>query len=242
MLKNTLSRHNLKKVLDVGCGRGEFVQILKESVTDFEQIVCIDYNEKVQNIIEQRFGDDNRIVFKKMDCCNLDFEDEFFDGVSISNALHELSDIDCVLKQILRVLKKDGVLIVNEMFQDNQSDKQLSHVKVHHFGAKLDTMGGRVHNSTFEKKEILDIINNLPVEIVDEVEYNTHEEQEKEYDGKLDSEYLTKLDNHLTELVEKHKDNDMFDKLMDEKKSIIEYMKENGMYGATELMIVAKKK
>nr|WP_319487739.1 class I SAM-dependent methyltransferase [uncultured Caproiciproducens sp.] len=51
------------------------------------------------------------VNFSVQDACKLSYEDESFDCVIISNALHIMPDPELALKNIRRVLKNDGILI-----------------------------------------------------------------------------------------------------------------------------------
>jgi SAM-dependent methyltransferase len=57
---------------------------------------------------------------------------------------------------MLRVLKPGGRLIVHEMYRDNQTPEQLTHVGIHHWWANIDTALGIVHNETFIRQQLLD--------------------------------------------------------------------------------------
>ncbi len=52
--------------------------------------------------------------------------------------LHHLSDKTKVIEEMKRVLKTNGIFIINEMFCDYQNEAQMSHVYVHHIGADID--------------------------------------------------------------------------------------------------------
>ncbi|WDV47192.1 class I SAM-dependent methyltransferase [Clostridiaceae bacterium M8S5] len=239
-LKEVLGKYECNKVLDVGTGRGEFTQILIDYLKSYDEIVCIDYSDRTQALIEEKFKDKN-VKFYNMDCAKLEFKEELFDAVSISNALHELSDIQTVLKQMNRVLKKDGIMIFNEMYCDNQSAKQMSHVKLHHFVAKLHRLNGRTHNSTFKKEEILDIIQTLDMRVLDILEHSTHEDQLKASSDNITEERLTDIDDNISRLTNNFKETEYYDELVKEKENLIEYIKDNGLFSATELLVIVKK-
>ncbi|WP_066504648.1 class I SAM-dependent methyltransferase [Abyssisolibacter fermentans] len=236
-VKEVLKNYSAGKLLDVGTGRGNFIHLVKNCFNSYDEIIAIDKTERAKEFFENEFQEEN-IKFIQMDSCNLDFENNYFDTVCLSNAIHELEDINKVLVEIKRVLKSGGLLIVNEMFCDNLSDKQMSHVLIHHFGARLDRLRGNCHNETFKKEEILDIVKGLNMEILNCFEYNTHEDQLLEDEEDDDVERIT---DSIGKKVKQFEDNPEYEDLEQNLREIKKYIKNNGIFGATELMIVVRK-
>jgi ubiquinone/menaquinone biosynthesis C-methylase UbiE len=54
----------------------------------------------------------------------MEFESGSIDLVSLSNTLHHLPIKEKVLSGIKRVLKPRGIVLINEMICNNQSEKQ----------------------------------------------------------------------------------------------------------------------
>jgi ubiquinone/menaquinone biosynthesis C-methylase UbiE len=163
-LMNTLKRvfGNISggRVLDVATGNGNFVQSLIENLKDYVELVGIDNNERVVNAMREKSKREN-IRFARMDAERLDFADATFDTVCISNSLHHMKNLPQVLSEMKRVLKPDGHFIVGEMFRDNQTDAQLTHVYLHHWWAATDTALGIFHNETFMRQYIVDFVTAL---------------------------------------------------------------------------------
>ena len=59
----------------------------------------------------------------------MDYPDETFEVVAISNTLHHIEHYDKVLAEMLRVLKPGGFFILNEMYRDGQDAAQQVHVQ-----------------------------------------------------------------------------------------------------------------
>jgi ubiquinone/menaquinone biosynthesis C-methylase UbiE len=96
-----------------------------------------------------------------MDAQRMDFPDASFDTVSISNSLHHMPNLEAVLTEMKRVLRPSGHFILAEMYADNQTKTQMTHVLLHHWWAAIDKANGVVHNETYSRQQILDIINGL---------------------------------------------------------------------------------
>jgi len=148
---------NEPKILDVGTGNGNFIKIIQGLTDSYREIIGIDELEIAISTSRKNFTDE-RIMFVKMDAFNMDFKDDTFDVVCLSNSLHHLSDVKGMIAEMERVLKPGGVLLVNEMMSDNLNSKQKTHMKIHHFAAEIDREMGASHNDTFKAKEILQVL------------------------------------------------------------------------------------
>ncbi len=220
-------------VLDIGSGRGEFIHIIKE----FKSFIKITAND-----IEQRSGDfiiehfkDIKIDFVKADAANLPFEDSSFDTVCLSNSLHHLFNMKKILTEMKRVLKNGGNFIINEMYCDDQSEAQMSHVLLHHWFAKIDKISGRYHNDTFTKNQIEKIINDLELSDFEIIDYFWPIPDPK--DAKMIEERVKIIDHGLNQLKEK----DELEEMKVEGEKIREYIEANGFASASSLFVVGIK-
>jgi len=113
------------RLLDIGCGNGA---LAIEAAKKYPQthIVGIDYwggqweyskescekNARIAGVSE-------RASFQKASAAKLPFTDEFFD-VALSNfVFHEVQDVKdkrAVIKEALRVIKKDGLFVFQDLF------------------------------------------------------------------------------------------------------------------------------
>jgi ubiquinone/menaquinone biosynthesis C-methylase UbiE len=100
-----------KNVLDIGCGNGDFLFELKDVVLNG---TGIDYTDKGINAAiaqKQSLGIPN-LSFMKANARALPFDDGSFDVVYSFSALAVMPNITEVVKEMNRVLKKDGVAIL----------------------------------------------------------------------------------------------------------------------------------
>lgn len=96
-----------KNILELATGTG---LIAKNIVKYAKNIEATDFSPKM---IEMA-GKDNfssKLHFSVQDACNLPYSEHTFDVVIISNALHIMPEPEKALREIRRVLKKDGILI-----------------------------------------------------------------------------------------------------------------------------------
>lgn len=183
-LKDFFADKSVSKILDTGTGTGDFIEVLKE-VFPKAKITGIDPNTESLQEAAIKYPE---LTFAEMNAEKLEFTDNSFDLASISMALHHLPDIQKSLKEMQRVVKPGGWIIVNELFSDNLNPAEEVHKMFHHFRSKI----GVSHNETFKKDEIRAIVNASGIDIQFDFEYH------------LEPVLLTEL-NELEKRVEKLK-------------------------------------
>jgi hypothetical protein len=71
-----------------------------------------------------------------------------------------------VLREMLRVLRPRGHLIVCEMYRDRQTPAQLTHVELHHWTAEINRTEGIFHRATYSRVELVRLLNVLRLDPV----------------------------------------------------------------------------
>ncbi len=148
------------RVLDVATGGGNFIHFLLEGLQNYTDIIGVDNNERAEAAFTESFKENPKIHFRKMDAHHLDFDDSSFDLACISNSLHHLDPVP-VLREMKRVLRPNGFLLISEMYRDGQTKTQMTHVHLHHWWAAVDTVNGVMHNETYTRQELLDLVAEL---------------------------------------------------------------------------------
>ena len=148
------------KVLDVATGNGGFIHFLLEGLQEYKIITGIDTKEGLETVFSEQFAN-KAVRYRQMDAAEMDFADETFDTVCISNSLHHMPDVLHTLREMLRVLKLGGYMIISEMYCDDQSETQMTHVHLHHWWGAVDRMQGICHNETFSRLEIVEMATGL---------------------------------------------------------------------------------
>ncbi len=159
-----------EKILDIGTGEGGFLPVLMQTFPG-AMIIGIDPDTESLETARQNFPGIN---FQKMGAEKLHFYDNTFDVVSISMALHHLPKIKKSLKEIKRVVKPGGFVIINEPISDNLNPAQEVHKMYHHFRSRIDRLMGTFHRKTFTSKAILQMLKTaeLPVQFFFEKRVN----------------------------------------------------------------------
>ena len=100
VIKNVLRHVNSTElILDAGCGRGIYIHALENY-----NILGIDVMVSKSDFIKNKFIIAN--------VCNLPFKAEKFDCVLFINVLHLVSNYQSAIKEMTRVLKTGGILII----------------------------------------------------------------------------------------------------------------------------------
>ncbi|MCR4944337.1 MAG: class I SAM-dependent methyltransferase [Clostridium sp.] len=103
------------KILDLGCGNGEFTIFLSKLAAK-GNVIGIDNNGEQIDTAKVN-ADKNKISnmkFLEADVYNLPFEDCTFDFVSMNMLLTYIDKPISALKEAFRVLKKGGIIAVND--------------------------------------------------------------------------------------------------------------------------------
>ncbi|MDD6794050.1 MAG: methyltransferase domain-containing protein [Clostridiaceae bacterium] len=105
-----VSKLNAKSILDLGCGNGNILKILEEKAN--AKLFGLDLSENM--IKEARKKLDINTELTVGDAEKLPYKDAQFDVVICNASFHHYIKPDVVVKEIKRVLKKNGVLILGD--------------------------------------------------------------------------------------------------------------------------------
>lgn len=108
-------------LLDIATGTGDFV-ILAEKKLSLQRVMGVDISDGMLQVAKQKVahlrkkdGMAHDIQFQKEDCLHLSFADESFDAITIAFGVRNFEDLDACLKEICRVLRTAGHLVILEL-------------------------------------------------------------------------------------------------------------------------------
>ena len=229
-----LGKISAGQVLDVATGSGGFITFLMDNLKDFTDITGIDCNERPLEAARKTHLEEN-MHFLHLDAAHMDFPDSHFDTVCIANSLHHLSNLDGVLTEMMRVCKPGGHFIISEMYRDDQSETQLTHVMLHHWWAAVDTAQGIVHYETYPRQEVVAITEKLGLQ---HLEY--YDLKDLEVDPK-DPELVSELDGIIDRYVQRTHELNGAEELRQRGEELRQRVHMVGFHGATTLLIIGKK-
>jgi SAM-dependent methyltransferase len=222
------------RVLDVATGQGGFADYMAASLQDYTNIIGIDNSQRVINAAQQNVAREN-VYFILMDADRLGLGDESLDTVSISNSLHHMANLARVLAEIKRVLKPGGRCIISEMYRDEQTPAQLTHVYLHHWWAQVDSALGITHHETYTRQELVDILAGLGLRNL-----ALHDHAELDNDPQ-DAQVIEKLDQVIDTYVQRAEKTPKYETLKQRGEALRQRLHDVGFHAATHLIAVGEK-
>ena len=114
---DSLKPYAPQRILDVATGTGDFALMAAERLQP-QSLVGADLSEGMLNVGREkveRAGKSDIITMQKEDCMALSFEDNTFDAVTVAYGVRNFEDLDRGLREMLRVLKPGGRLVIIEL-------------------------------------------------------------------------------------------------------------------------------
>jgi len=197
-IERTLKSIEAPIALDVATGRGNFAGLLRNEYSGIGTIIGIDISQKGLERSREALEKIDDMIAVCMDSSNLAFPDGSLDMVCISNSLHHMEKLDNTLKEMMRVLKPGGYFLLSEMYSDDQTEAQMTHVLMHEWWASIDTLRGVPHFKTFSRDKILRLCERLGLNELVTADYSSldsdpmSKEVLEHINGAIDT-YITRL-------------------------------------------------
>lgn len=218
------------KILDVGTGKGAFLPVLRKTFPE-ASITGVDPDAASIQVARLQFPG---IGFQVMGAENLGFNDHTFDVVSLSKVLHHLPKIKKSLKEIKRVTKPGGFILISEPISDRLNPAQEVYKMYHHFRSRIDRLQGLYHRNTFTSSAILQMLQaaELPVQFYFEQRRSTNL---ADIDGELDLR-VEKMHHMLNRIRDRAEYEQLKPQIEEFRNSSLRY----GLQPATQLIIVIR--
>jgi ubiquinone/menaquinone biosynthesis C-methylase UbiE len=242
------------RALDVGTAKGGFIDTLIKTLKAYDSFIGIDCcpsdeSKKGLESAKRRF-EGKAVQFTEMNAENLEFENESFDTVCISHSLHHLANLNQVMTEMKRVLKKSGNFILQEAYCDGeQTEAQKADELEHEWEARIDSLLGITHNKTLTRQRIRDIARCLKlteIEIFDSTHpvdclfcERKHECEDPRNQATLHQ--ITKDIDDAIKRIQNHPDLQARTRLIEEGEKIKKAIAESGAASASYLFVIGKK-
>ena len=139
-LKNIIHDNSVSRLLDVGCGTGEFALKLKKHKKDVS-IFGIDISTDMINIAKAKakFNGNSDIDFRVGDVDHMPYSDNYFDCITCAHSFHHYPHKKRAMREMFRVLKNNGKIMIIDGCKDKLLGKFIfdfvikkHEVEVHH--------------------------------------------------------------------------------------------------------------
>lgn len=110
---------NTGNYLDVGTGPAQIPILLAQKCPNIH-ITAIDLSNEMLKIARRRVEDanlTNRITLERIDAKTLPYPDNTFDGLISNSIVHHIHDAEKALKEMGRVAKPDGVVLIRDLIR-----------------------------------------------------------------------------------------------------------------------------
>ncbi len=222
------------RVLDVACGTGQFTKALAGSLNSFDSITGVDVDETFLSEARHKFRSE-KFFFLVASSQQLPFEDECFDLVAISKALHHVEDPEATLAEMKRVLRVGGQFLINEMHREGLTQAQESHMLYHHLRSEMDNILGISHNHTFHREDLIRLGDRLELKDRVMLEFNPDPAGAKDHENI--EEFSRKMDDWIWKL-EDYPEKSKFAEKVETLKS---RFREHGISRPPQLVILGRK-
>lgn len=115
LIRTTLQLRPGDRVLDLGCGTGTYLPVLRDEVGQVGHVLGIDYSPKMFARATARVAGWDNVVVEHADATTADLGDNEYDAVLASFSISATQDVPATVANIHRALKPGGRLFAPDM-------------------------------------------------------------------------------------------------------------------------------
>ena len=117
-IKEIVSKDRDQEILDIACGTGDFSIAIARRMSAGSHVTGLDLSEGMLAVMREKLraeGLEGRVSAGQGDCEAMGFADARFDAAAIAFGIRNFEHREKALKEILRVLKPGGKLVILEL-------------------------------------------------------------------------------------------------------------------------------
>ncbi len=125
IIPKNINIYNKDVFVDIGCGDGSITYELSK-IYKFKKVICVD----VENWFDTYTNKNKNINMVITDGHTINIKNNYVDVILCNHVLHHVINLDEILNEIVRIIKKNGILIIKE---HNCYNKELSYkIDIYH--------------------------------------------------------------------------------------------------------------
>jgi ubiquinone/menaquinone biosynthesis C-methylase UbiE len=156
-LKSKIGNIDAGTLLDVAVGRGEFLKFVLGAFHSWRSAAGLDFDPELLSTATREFAG-SPVILIYSSALTMPFTDQYFDTITMSNAMHHIEASQLLFTEINRVCKSRGLVIINEMLNEDFAEMNESYMQYHRFIAEVDNQLGQYHREPFTLKELSALI------------------------------------------------------------------------------------
>lgn len=142
------------RILDASCGDG----YLTRNYLGKYQVHGFDCEKEAVEYCQKEYPQDTYFL---TDVYRIPIEDGFFDGVVSSMAIEHYSDPGAALRELRRVMKNEGIIVIITPNEDSLLWKLIKHTWFRFFEGTCKPYRKDVHPSPFREQQLHDLVGEL---------------------------------------------------------------------------------
>lgn len=114
---DSLRQYSPQDILDVATGTGDFALLAARELKP-RSVLGVDISEGMMAVAREKTekaGFQEVVSFQREDCLSLSMPQDTFDAVTVAYGIRNFSDLERGLKEMLRVLRPNGRLVIIEL-------------------------------------------------------------------------------------------------------------------------------
>ena len=158
-LKDLIQFDNISNALDIGCGGGIYSMALSDM--GVASVIGVDFSEEILKGARENCREYQNISFKQGDALHTNLESNNYDLLLERALIHHINDLQKCFEEAYRVLKENGVYIVQDRTPEDCLLKgNESHIRGYFFELfpqLMEKETKRRHNSQVVLKMLLEV-------------------------------------------------------------------------------------